>query len=309
MTRIAKWRHSKSPYELFQLIVGDPRVSKKEIAREFNVNIKTAETWWNHAVERRIIVSPVFRRKSFRNFRDYFYFLNSDDPHKLYWKVQENKEITYSSIEIGFANFFIIAKKPIELEGDIVLEGNRSDYYVSIPPHHDFRAAVTEMRNKLKSLNSLKDSPNPLLMRDHDYEPWDEKDEAIFQCLCNDMRKPFSRLLKETDTYSDKIMKWFRRRDEFGHTITMFFPEGDSSYILLRYFIETDNDSLLINIFSELPTSTVFYRLGEKVVISMYLPFSLEGRLIVREVLSTLKSEKLVSDYTNSFVEYYFRPD
>ncbi|KYK37576.1 MAG: hypothetical protein AYK18_09605 [Theionarchaea archaeon DG-70] len=309
MARIPKWRHSKSPYELFQLIVEDPRIPKKEISRKFNVNLKTAEIWWNHAVERRIIIPPIFRRKCYENFKEYFYFLNTDDPYKLYWKMQENKEITYSSVETGFANFFIIAKSPIEPEGDIVLEGNRSDYYVSIPPDHDFQTAIVKMRNKLKDLDSLEYFPSPLLSRNYDYEPWDEKDEAIFQSLCNDMRMPFSRLLKETDTYSDKIMKWFRGRDEFGHTITMFFPEGDSSYILLRYFIDTNNDSLLIDIFSELPTSAVFYRLGEMLVISMYLPFSLEGRMIVREALSTLKSEELVTFYTNSFVEYGYRPD
>jgi hypothetical protein len=311
MTGIPKWRHARSPYEVFQLVVEDPRISIKEISKRFNINLKTAEIWWNHATERRIIIPPIFRRKCYENFKEYFYFLNTNDAYKLYWKAQENEEITYCSVETGFANFFIIAKSPIEPEGNIVLEGNRSDYYVSIPPAHDFRTAITRIRNKLDNLDSLKISSSPLISRNYSYENWDDKDEAIFQSLCNDMRKPFSHVLKETNTYSDKIMKWFRGRNEFGHTTVMFFPEGDSSYILLRYFIEIEKefDSLLIDIFSELPASTIFYRLDEKLIISAYLPFSLEGRMIVREVLSVLKSEKLVSDYTNSFVEYGFRPD
>lgn len=309
MTRSAIWRHSRSPYELFQLIVEHPRIPRSEIAREFNINPKTAEIWWNHAIERHIVVPPVFRRRCYANFREYFYFLDVEDPHMLFNELQENEDISYFSVESGFANFFVIAKNSIDIEGEVMAEGCRSDYYVSIPPDHDFETAVSMIRRKLEALDYYKDSPSPLMQRDYAYEQWDEKDEAIFQSICNDVRKPFSRILKETDTYSDKIMGWFRRRSEFGHTITMFFPEGDSSYILLRYLVETEKDSLLIDIFSELPTSTTFYRLNDKLVIALYLPFTAEGRKIVREAMSVLKREGLVTDYTNSFVEYGFRPD
>ena len=309
MMSIPKWRHAKSPYELFQLIVEDPRIPKKEIARRFNVNLKTAEIWWNHATGRRIIIPPIIRRKCYRNFREYFYFLSTDDPHTLFNELQKYKEILYVSVESGFSNLFAISENPLDIEGDIVTEGCRSDYYVTIPPDQSFQAAISEIRRKLQLLDSFKEFPSPLIQRNYAYEPWDEKDEAIFQTLCNDMRISFSRVLRETKTYSDKILKWFRRRDEFGDTITMFFPRGDSSYILLRYLIETDMDSLLIDIFSELPTSTTFCRIGEKLMISVYLPFIAEGRKIVREVMSVLKRERLVTDYTNSFVEYGYRPD
>lgn len=308
MSKSMIWKHSRSPYEIFQLVLEDPRIPKKEIARKFKINQKTAETWWNHAVDRRILIPSVFRRKCYSNFREYFYFLNVEDPHILYQKLQNNRKISYFSVESGFANFFLIAKLPLKIKGEIMLKGYRSDYYVTIPPDHTFQIAISKIRKKLKTLNSFESSPSPLIQRNYAFEPWDTKDEAIFHSICNNMRKPFSKILEETGTYSDKIMKWFRGRNDFGHTITMFFPEGDSSYILQRYFIETEVDSLLIDIFSELPTSTTFYRLGRKLVMSAYLPFT-SDRKIVREVMSVLKRKDLVKDYTSSFVEYGFRAD
>ena len=311
MTKIPKWKHAQSPYEVFQLLMKDPRVPMRDISKKFKINLKTAEIWWNHATERRIITIPVFRRKCFSNFYEYFYFLNTDDPHRFFIDIQQHKSVLYSSVETGFSNFLIISKKPLSFDEEIVLEGCRSDYYVSVPPDQNFETAVKRIRSKLKNINSFEHSPSPLIFRNCDYTVWDDNDEKIYESLCNNLRKPFSHVLKETKTYSDKILKWYRSRDNFGNTIIMFFPDGDSSYILLRYFIDVSEhfDSLLINIFSELPTSTVFYRLGKFLVASLYLPFSTDGRKIAREVLSVLKSERLVNDYTNTFVEYGYRPD
>ena len=311
MTKVPKWRHARSPYEIFQLLMKDPRVPTRDISKEFKINFKTAEIWWNHATERRIITFPVFRRKCFSNFYEYFYFLNTKDPHELYWDIQQNEGVLYSSVETGFANFFIISKNPLNPPGKIVLGGCRSDYHVSVPPDQTFQNAALRIQKKLENVDSFEYSSSPLVFRDYSYKDWDENDEKIYNSLFNNLRKPFSHVLKETKTYSNKILKWYRNRDDFGNTIIMFFPDGDSSYILLRYFIDVseDYDSLLINIFSELPTSTTFYRLGKFLVASIYLPFSLNARMIIREALGVLKSEKLVNDYTNSFVEYGYRPD
>ena len=144
MTTIPKWRHAKSPYELFQLIIEDPRIPKKEIARKFNVNLKTAEIWWNHAVERRIFFPPILRKKCYRNFREYFYFLNSGDPFIMYNELKENEEISYISVESGFADLFVVSKNPLNVS-DTVAEGYRSDYYVTIPKNQSFNTAILKM--------------------------------------------------------------------------------------------------------------------------------------------------------------------
>jgi len=66
-------------------------------------------------------------------------------------------------------------------------------------------------------------------------------------------------------------------------------------------------DRSALDIFSELPTTTVFYRLSGKVMMLAYLPFTLEGRSVVRKALSILEKEELVTSYTNSVIEYHYR--
>lgn len=280
------------------------------MAKYFNINQKTADLWWKNIIEKRIIIPPVFRRKSFANFREYFYFIRSEDPHLLYETLKESKDITYYSVHTGFADLQLISENLLSPDVDVVLWGERSNYHVSIPPDCTFEEAIKRIEKKLLNLEEIKPYPSPLLYQKRAYGPWDDIDEAIYRELTNNIRKPFTHIIRSTNAYSDKIMKWFHDRHKFGHTITMFFPQGEGSYQLSIFSIDTKNDWLVIDLFSELPTSTIFYRLNKKLMMSIYLPFlpSKGARFIVRKVLSYLQKKELVAGYTNSIVEYYYRP-
>jgi hypothetical protein len=278
------------------------------MARKLRVNPNTMNKWWNTAIKKRIIIPPIFRRKSFLNFREYFCFLEVEDPHKLLELFRrKNHGLSYFSVQTGFCNFQMVSKISIKPQGKVVLLGERSDYFVSRPPRGSFGESIRRINLSLKNLDALEFRESPLKFYNRSYEPWDEKDEEIFWKICNDMRMPFARIVQSTETYNNKAWSWFRRREEFGSEIMFFFPEGESAYVPSLYVIDTDCDSILIDIFSELPTTTVFYRLANKVIMLAYLPFTLEGRSIVRKVLSILQERELVKGYTNSIIEYHFR--
>ncbi len=311
MVKTTFWPYSKDPYEIFKILLENPRISKSQMTRIFNVNPKTLDIWWKAAIEKGIIIPPVFRTKSFLNFREYFYFLKVEDPHNLYESLQEKSEVlTYFSVQIGFCNFQIISKEPIDPEGERILSGPRSDYFVTIPPNCSFEKGAQRIEQLLQDLDSLTPRESPLQYHDTAFEPWEEKDEAIFWEICDNVRIPFASVVRSAKTYNDKAWSWFRSRDKFGDTITMFFPKGESSYQLSLYCIKTEHDSLIIDIFSQLPTSNVFYRVHDRLIMCIYLPFfpSPEARIIPFKVLSILKRKELVDDYTNSVVQYGYRP-
>lgn len=306
--RTAVWPYKVNTYDLFRVICENPRIEKKEISRMFKVNEKTGLNWWNKAVSRGIIRLPIFRRDSFLNFREYFYFLNVKDPHELYLQLQKNKDLMFYSVQTGFSNFQIVSRKEIDPPGDVVLGGERTDYFVSIPRDCTFQTSISLIRNKLSKIGSLNFPPSPLIYHDEIFQQWDGLMEQIYQKFFNDFRRPIREILRTTDAYSDKIMEWIRSRDKFGCTIVMYFPEGLASYQPTTFCIETEYDSLLIDLFSQLPVSSLFYRIRDKLIVKLYLPFSLEGRQIARETLSNLRKKELVGDYTNSIDEYYYCP-
>jgi hypothetical protein len=302
------WKFSKSPYEIFKLILENPRATKKQMAKDLNVSPSSFDVWWKFALGNQIIIPPIFRRKSYLNFREYFYFIECDDPHKFFKNAQKNNNVTYCSVQTGFANIQIISKSEIEFEERIVFAGSRSNYYVSIPQNSTYEESISKINEKIQKISKIR-SESPLKFYRKSYGPWDDLDEAIYWSFCNNLRKQFIHVMGETSAYSDKIMDWFRSRDKFGDTITMFFPEGERYYQLTLYKIETCYDNILIDIFSQLPTSSVFYRIGKYLVMALYISFPFESRSLVRRILSLLKEKKLVRSYTNSIVEYGYRSD
>lgn len=281
-------------------------MTKKGMTKNLGVSPSTFDTWWNFAIENRFIILPVFRRKSYRNFREYIYFIKSADPHQFFEIVQENKDVIYCSVQTGFANIQVISKSRINFKEEVVFSGPRSNYYVDIPPNCTFEESALRIEKKIKKIERLS-SESPLKFFKKSYGPWDDLDEAIFWSFCSNLRKKFAQVMKETGAYSDRIMKWYRNRDRFGDTVTMFFPEGESHYQLTLYAIETKYDDVIIDVFSQLPTSSVFYRVDRFLVMAIFISFPFTARSLVRKILSLLKREKLVSSYTNSIVEYYYR--
>jgi hypothetical protein len=167
----------------------------------------------------------------------------------------------------------------------------------------------------LKKLDTLEDivlTPSPLIYHDEVFSKWDELDEKIYREINNDFRKSYRTIVRNTGGYSKRVLQWLRRRDEFGQAIVMYFPDGLSAYQPTTFFVETEYDSLLIDLFSCFPVSTVFFRIDKYVLLNVFLPFTLDREIPYRSipylVLHSLKKRKLVSKYTNSIDQYYYRP-
>jgi hypothetical protein len=295
-------------HSVFIHVHGEPRISLSEIARRMGIDKRTVSAWWNLAVKNRIIRPPVLRRKSFLNFREHIYFLKVKDPAKLFEKLEKDREVIYYMVQTGFSNFGITSTHAIDPPGSVVLSGVRSDYYVSVPPDYTFEKAVDVIQKKLATITEVEWKPSPLVYHDTVYEEWDEKDEILYGEFCNNMRKPLSSVMKRNHIYSDKIMDWIRRRDEFGQTLTFYFPEGESIYLPFIYILKTDYDSVIIDIFSQLPVSSTFYRVGGHLIMALHVPFRFVIRSLIRNVLSKLQDESLIEGYDNSIVEYHYRP-
>jgi hypothetical protein len=294
-------------YGIFSYVNEDPRISLSAIGRQMGIDRRTATAWWNLAVENRIIIPPILRKKSFLNFREHVYFLKVKDPHKSFKKLMNNKDIIYYMVQTGFSNFSITAKREIDPPGEIIFSGERSDSVVSTPPDCTYEKAAERISQKLENMND-QGTPSPLIYQDTVYESWDEKDEIIYSELCDNMRKPFLPIMKKHKLYSDKIMNWIKERDTFGQTITFYYPEGEGAYLPLMYVMKTEYDSLIIDLFSQLPVNSVFFRIENHLIMTIYVPFRYFLRLLIRKVFSKLGEANLIEDYDNTIIEYHYRP-
>ncbi len=307
------WPYSVDTYDLFLLLKKNPRITKHTIAKNFHVNDKTAASWLDACFKKKILLTPEFRKKAFINFREYFYYLNVRDPHRVYEKLidHENEirdDIIHFSVQTGFCNFQIVSNKELDFSEEITHSGARSDYFISAPKNVTFRESIEIIRGKLSAIETIKVKSSPLVYHDSLYKGWNETSEKIYMEFSENLRKSFKAVLKNTGATRNTILDWIKKRNRFGHTILMYFPDGLSAYQPTVYCLETDHDYLLIDIFSSLPVPAVFFRIGEKLMMKIYLKNdSLEGKYISFKVMSDLRKKELVKDYTNSVVQYYYR--
>ncbi|MBU7045079.1 MAG: hypothetical protein HXS54_01470 [Theionarchaea archaeon] len=294
---------------MFELFIENPRIPKTQMAKALKINPCTVDIWFNDAVAKKIINPPIFRRFAFENFREHIYFLNVKHPHQLFEELHGSKNLTYFSVQTGFANFQVISKVSLpQFEDCAILKGFRSDYYVTVPSECTLEHSISRIKEKLENLDSYEWKPSPLKFHDEKFEAWDDVDEKIYWMVVDNYRKPIREIIREIDTYSDKVIFWFQNKDQFGQVITMYFPDGEGSYLLSLFSVKTDNDALLIDLFSHFPMSNVFYRVNDRLMMLIYLPFVADARIFVRKILFELKKRELVEEYSNSIVEYGHRP-
>lgn len=307
------WPYSVNPYDLFLLLKKNPRITKHAIAQKFHVNDKTAASWLNAAFEKKIILIPEFRKKAYENFREFFYYLKVKDPHDQFEELiareeEIKKDILHFSVQTGFCNFQIVSNKELNPKEEIIYFGARSDYFISTPKNVAFEESMEIVKRKLSLVGNVKSKPSPLVYHNLPYKNWNEEKEKIYSEFSENLRKPFKLVLKNTGAKRNTILNWIKMRNRFGHTIVMYFPDGLSAYQPTVYCLETDYDFLLIDIFSSLPVPAVFFRIGKKLIMKIYLKNdSLEGKYISFKVLSELRKKELVRNYTNSIVQYYYR--
>ena len=63
--------------------------------------------------------------------------------------MKSKKEVIYCTVQSGFSDMQIISKTPLNLKESIVLSGERSDYYISIPKDQTFEKANLIIEKKL----------------------------------------------------------------------------------------------------------------------------------------------------------------
>ena len=255
--------HYRTIYEL--LWSQDPRMYIKDIAASLHIDPRSASNRLKEAYNLGFVSHPQIRKRSYANMREYLYFVNCNYPYGLYKQLSKDINVVYHAVMGGFANFWIVTKEKIEFEGTIVVEGPRSDYFTAFAPDHSWRAAVQIMEKKVENF-SLKDYDHEGIIknRGNDYISWDEEDEVIYRYFKYNLRKPFTPLMKEHLISTGKIYKWLDRLPECCTTSTRYYPEGASAYDPYIFMFETAYEDFIVDFFSQLSTSTLFFKVSDR---------------------------------------------
>jgi DNA-binding Lrp family transcriptional regulator len=304
-TREQKKRQYRSVYELFSTT---PRITQKDMAVMMDLDSRTIANRIKEALKLKYIIGPQARKRSYQNLKEYMYLVKCENPELLYLKYFEDQKIVYHVKTAGFCNLWVTAKEKIDIEGDILVKGFRSDYYVSRPPDHSWETAIEIIRKETEIFKPHYATPQNYIQTHFDKTiKWTPEDELLYRYFKYNLRKPFTPPIKEHRIWERNIYNFLERLPETCTVFTDYYPDSLSAYDPYLFMFETDYEDFIIDLFSELPTTSSFFKVSDKLFVYIHVPeqlakisdLNLSNKFYIPLLIMNLKEKGIVktSDY------------
>ena len=304
---------------IYEAIWEDPRIFVKDLSLLLNCTPTAASNRLNEAYGCGYIMGPDVRKKSYKNLKEYFYFINSKHPELLYLKYREDPNIIYHAKTSGFCNIWIVAKEKMDIEGEIILEGYRSDYHTSYAPDHTWETALEIMQEKLadsdpkiyQSLKTIKTHLNGIIA-------WNSEDEVLYKYFKYNLRSNLEPIMKKHQISAEKVYRFLNRVHLTCTVATHYYPDSLPMYNYYLFMFETDYEDFIINLFSELSSSVSFFKVSNRLFASIHVPQQVmrnqdlkvaPKRSYIPLLLIDLLERGIIKFKDYSIVEYFWAKD
>ena len=303
---------------IYELLNRDPRITITDISKELGITQPTIRNRMNEAIDKGYMSMPKIRKKSFSNFKEYVYFVRCKDPLELYLQYSKDQRIIYHAVMGGFTNLWVISKEEIDIDGDILISGPRSDYHVPFAPNHTWKTGIKNIEEMTERFEPNKYEPKGVLQTHWDETiEWDAIDEILYRYFKYDLRKPLTPLKREYLITTRKYKDWFKKLPEYCTVYLRYFPKGISSYDSYIFVFETDYDDFIIDLFSQLPTSSTFFKVSNKLILYAFVergsirdgdiqPISDVSELHIPFLVKNLSRKGIVRNAEHTILSYHW---
>ncbi len=125
--------------------------------------------------------------------------------------------------------------------------------------------------------------------------------------------------MRDHHVSAKKIYDFFERLPTCCTIITYYFPVPISALEPYLFIMETDYEDLVIELFSELPTSCLFFKVADKLILYVFLKTEFLrftdvdtngfDRLHLNILIMNLLKKGILKSETHTIVEYYWGKD
>lgn len=311
-----KERQFRAIYEIF---FENPRIFRKIIAKLLHVKRDTASNRIKEAFELVWLSKPQIRRRSYANFLEYIYFLRCRNTAEFFSKFVDNENIIYHAVTGGPANLWVVSRKELDFECDVLVGGLRSDYHISFAPDQSWETAIQNMRKMVVEFNPKDYKPEGII-KTHWTETveWDSEYEALFREFNYDLTKPITPISRKHLISWGKVDKWLKNLSTYCTVFTLYYPGTISSYDPYLFMFETDYEDFLVNLFSELPTSTWFFKVSNRLFMYAHVKReyvrTVDSQIDIRELqipflVEELFNKDVIESESHGIVECYWNSD
>jgi hypothetical protein len=257
---------------IYEAFFRTPRIFINDLAPMLRLNRHCTGRRVNEAIEKGYVSTPQIRRRSYANLKEYVYFLTCKNPVQQFSKSCQLEDIVYQASMIGPTNLWVVSDTELDCDCDVLIHGLRSDYHVSYAPNHSWETAIQKMRKKVDGFNPGDYTPEGII-KTHWNETalWDSEYETLFNEFNYNLRKSITPIIRKNLISWGKLEKWIKELPKYCTIATFYYPDTIKGYDPYLFMFETDYDDFVINLFSELPSSCLFFNVSNKLFVYAYM--------------------------------------
>lgn len=261
------------------------------------------------------------RKKSYKNFLEYMYFVRASRPIELYHSLRRDNRVVYHARTVGFSDLWIVAEERLDIKEEIVVEGYRSDYWMSMAPACSWDHSITSMWDMIREFDPTSYTPRGYIKTHWDEEiKWNERDEILFQETKYGFRKPLEPLTKEKyHIGSGWAYEWLERLPECCTIATSYFPETVSAYDPCLFMFSTKYEDFIVDLFSQLPVSVFFFKVSDRLFLDIHVkkeflrntgenPVEFD-QLEIPLMIKELRDKRIIINSAYEIIEYFWAKD
>lgn len=296
-------------YKIFCHIYDEPRTQIYEISKALGIYRKSVSRALQEMLEQQILVGPELRLKPLQKKPKIYYILDFDDPFRVYERLKQNKHLTY--IGVVFGDFPIIAAGDPGIDFDaypgfknVLFSGERGEIYTPKASSLDWEECGSRILEEIKKSDTWEKSTwvsSPVDI------PWDHQEWDFFTEFGGDIRRKIAPLVRGQDVSFRKFYDWLNMLDLYATTHTWFYPEGYATYTTYLFLFKTAYEYALRDLFSLLPTTPTFFKVGNYLMTWVYIRTDL---LIISlsKAIYTLKERSILEDFYKGIVVIHATP-
>jgi hypothetical protein len=305
---------------IYESLYEDARITITDLSKKMGASLETTSKRVNEAFDEGYLLKSQIRKRSYANIKQYMFFVDCEDPLESYLRYLEDEQVVYHAVMEGFSNLWVTSLDKMIIEGNILVGGPVSDMHVSFAPPHSWGEAKKIMWKKVEAFDPTDYESRGTIQTHFDKEmEWEEEDEVLYKNLKYDLRKPLYPIARKNHISGQRAWDWLEKLPECCSIMTPYYPQTRSAYNSYIFVFETEYEDFIIDVFSELPSSCVFFKVSNKLVLHAHVvrellrsnsqPVSNISRLHIPLLTKYLLEKGIIKKERHALVDYYWRKD
>jgi DNA-binding Lrp family transcriptional regulator len=293
MKRLSEEEKKYLQYQIYSFRYDDPWITNKKIARFVNRSVSTVNRYATRAEEQGILLNPHLRLKSYPGKTALLLF---EDKWKAFKELQLDAHIKYLSLYQGDWDILAVHEgidfSQISSYRKTVVEGIRGRIFTPKVKYTSWENCFAEMENLLTQEKIEKST--------FDWKPstpdWNEEDWKLYHYFKPNVRRSFTTLRKTCPISWETYGRWKKSVRDYCAILVSYFPEGYHRYECLSLCFRTEYEKYIIGLFSNLPATPNFYKIGDYFFAGIYVPRDYQYSMKIFNIISRLIENQIVTE-------------